>query len=26
DGSMWILPPTWGVNQNGVVGFGRYLS
>ena len=26
DGSMWILPPTWGVNQNGVVGFGRYIS
>lgn len=26
DGSMWITPPTWGVNQNGVVGFGRYLK
>ena len=26
DGSMWIKPPTWGVNQNGVVGFGRYLK
>lgn len=26
DGFMWIQPPTWGVNQNGVVGFGRYLK
>ena len=26
DGSMWIKPPVWGVNQNGVVGFGRYLK
>ncbi len=26
DGALWILPPTWGVNQNGVVGFGRYLK
>ena len=26
DGSMWITPPVWGVNQNGVVGFGRYLK
>ena len=26
DGSMWIKPPIWGVNQNGVVGFGRYLK
>lgn len=26
DGAMWISPPTWGVNQNGVVGFGRYIK
>ena len=26
DGAMWIVPPTWGVNQNGVVGFGRYIK
>ena len=26
DGGMWITPPTWGVNQNGVVGFGRYIK
>ena len=24
DGFLWILPPSWGVNQNGVVGFGRF--
>lgn len=23
DGSLWILPPVWGVTQNGVVGYGR---
>jgi rieske iron-sulfur protein len=26
DRFLWIVPPTWGVNQNGVVGFGRYIS
>lgn len=26
DGAIWIQPPVWGVNQNGVVGFGRYLK
>ena len=26
DGTLWIAPPTWGVNKNGVVGFGRYLK
>ena len=24
DGFMFISPPTWGVNQNGVVGYGRF--
>lgn len=23
DGFLWILPPTWGVTANGVVGYGR---
>ncbi len=23
DGFLWILPPTWGVAANGVVGYGR---
>ena len=23
DGFLWILPPVWGVNENGVVGYGR---
>jgi hypothetical protein len=22
----WILPPTWGVNANGIVGYGRFLK
>ncbi|ABK76653.1 rieske iron sulfur protein [Cenarchaeum symbiosum A] len=26
DGALWIAPPVWGVNQNGVVGFGRYIK
>jgi Rieske Fe-S protein len=26
DGGMWISPPTWGVNNNGVVGFGRFIK
>jgi hypothetical protein len=24
DGFMFILPPTWGVNDNGVIGYGRF--
>ena len=24
DGFMYISPPTWGVNTNGVVGYGRF--
>ena len=24
DGFMFISPPTWGVNANGVVGYGRF--
>ena len=24
DGFMYITPPTWGVNTNGVVGYGRF--
>ncbi len=24
DGFLWILPPTWGVNANGVIGYGRF--
>ena len=24
DGFMYISPPTWGVNANGVVGYGRF--
>lgn len=23
DGFLWILPPVWGINDNGVVGYGR---
>lgn len=23
DGFLWILPPIWGINDNGVVGYGR---
>ena len=26
DGFMWILPPVWGVTENGVVGYGRFLE
>ena len=26
DGFLWILPPTWGVNDNGVIGYGRFLK
>jgi Rieske Fe-S protein len=25
DGFLWIVPPTWGVNQNGVIGYGRFV-
>ena len=25
DGFLWILPPTWGVNDNGVIGYGRFV-
>lgn len=24
DGLVWIMPPKWGVNENGVVGYGRF--
>jgi len=24
DGFVWILPPRWGVNDNGVIGYGRF--
>jgi len=24
DGFMFVSPPTWGVNENGVVGYGRF--
>jgi len=26
DGFLWILPPTWGVNDNGVIGYGRFIK
>ncbi len=26
DGFLWVLPPTWGVNDNGVIGYGRFTS
>ena len=26
DGFLWILPPTWGVNDNGVIGYGRFVK
>ena len=25
EGFLYILPPIWGVNNNGVVGYGRFL-
>jgi len=25
DGFLWILPPKWGVNDNGVIGYGRFI-
>ena len=24
-GYLWILPPVWGVNENGVIGYGRFI-
>jgi ubiquinol-cytochrome c reductase iron-sulfur subunit len=24
-GDLWILPPTWSANRNGIVGYGRFL-
>lgn len=26
NGFLYILPPTWGVNDNGIVGYGRFLA
>ncbi|MDX1596723.1 MAG: Rieske 2Fe-2S domain-containing protein [Nitrosopumilaceae archaeon] len=26
DGFLWIKPPNWGVNDNGVIGYGRFLA
>ena len=26
DGYLWILPPNWNVNGNGIVGFGRFIA
>ena len=26
DGFLWVLPPTWGVNANGVIGYGRLVT
>ncbi len=23
-GDLWILPPTWDLHKNGIIGFGRY--
>jgi ubiquinol-cytochrome c reductase iron-sulfur subunit len=25
-GNIWILPPNWSPNGNGIVGFGRFLK
>ena len=25
-GFLWVLPPKWGVNDNGVIGYGRFLK
>lgn len=25
NGDVWILPPVWSVNANGIVGYGRFL-
>ena len=26
DGYLWILPPNWSVNGNGIVGYGRFAA
>ncbi len=26
DGFLWIKPPTWGANANGIVGYGRFVK
>ena len=26
EGFLWILPPVWSVNNNGVVGYGRFIK
>ena len=26
DGYLYILPPTWGPNKNGVIGYGRFVK
>jgi ubiquinol-cytochrome c reductase iron-sulfur subunit len=26
DGNVWIKPPNWSVNGNGIVGYGRFLA
>ena len=26
DGFLYVVPPTWGVNDNGVVGYGRFVN
>jgi len=26
EGNLWILPPVWSVDKNGIVGYGRYLK
>jgi len=25
-GNIWVKPPNWSVNGNGIVGFGRFLT
>ncbi len=25
-GNLWIKPPSWNVNKNGVIGYGRFLK
>ena len=25
EGLIWIMPPKWGVNDNGVIGYGRFV-
>jgi ubiquinol-cytochrome c reductase iron-sulfur subunit len=26
NGDLWILPPTWDLRKNGIVGYGRYVA